>query len=97
MMEKSKVLRAEAVCIIYTMISEYTFDDSIIPNKEENTMAKADPKLLEMAEVFRIPKEAKLKYIILPAVLPGVSKMLSERDALKREKSRSVAQGGETK
>lgn len=59
-------------------------------------MAKADPKLLEMAEVFRIPKEAKLKYIILPAVLPGVSKMLSERDARKREKSRSVAQGGET-
>ena len=31
-------------------------------------MPKADPKLLEMAEVFHIPAKAKLKYIILPAL-----------------------------
>ena len=37
-------------------------------------MGKADPKLLEMAEVFHMPKTARLKYIILPAVMPGLSK-----------------------
>ena len=31
-------------------------------------MPKADPKLLEMAEVFHIPAKSKLKYIILPAL-----------------------------
>ena len=57
-------------------------------------MAKADPKLLEMAEVFHIPKDEKMKYIILPAALPGVSKMLSKRDAQKREKKKNNDQGG---
>ena len=39
-------------------------------------MAKADPKLLEMADVFHIPMAARLKYIILPAKMPGVSRLL---------------------
>ena len=39
-------------------------------------MGKIDPKLLEMAEVFHVPKMAKMKYIILPAILPGLSKLL---------------------
>lgn len=30
-------------------------------------MSEVDPKLLEMAEVFRIPFKEKMKYIILPA------------------------------
>ena len=38
-------------------------------------MGNVDPKLLEMAEVFHIPKRARLKYIILPAILPGLSKL----------------------
>ena len=40
-------------------------------------MGKPDPKLLEMAEVFHIPKAARLKYIILPAAMPGLSKLLN--------------------
>ena len=40
-------------------------------------MAQVDPKLLEMAEVFHIPKSARMKYIILPARVPVLSKMLS--------------------
>ena len=39
-------------------------------------MAKVDPKLLEMADVFHIPKAARMKYIILPAKMPGLSKLL---------------------
>ena len=39
-------------------------------------MKKVDPKLLEMAEVFHIPKKARLKYIILPAIMPGLSKLI---------------------
>ncbi len=39
-------------------------------------MGKVDPKLLEMAEVFNIPKKARLKYIILPAKMPAVSRIL---------------------
>jgi len=38
-------------------------------------MGKVDPKLMEMAEVFHIPKKARLKYIILPAIMPGLSKL----------------------
>ena len=38
-------------------------------------MGKVDPKLLEMAEVFHMPKKARMKYIILPAVMPGLSKL----------------------
>ena len=39
-------------------------------------MGKVDPKLLEMAQVFHMPEKAKLKYIILPAKMPGLSKLL---------------------
>ena len=38
-------------------------------------MGKVDPKLLEMAEVFHMPRKARMKYIILPAVMPGLSKL----------------------
>jgi hypothetical protein len=44
---------------------------------KEIAMAQVDPKLLEMAEVFHIPKSARMKYIILPARVPALSKMLS--------------------
>ncbi len=40
-------------------------------------MGKVDPKLLEMADVFNIPKKARLKYIILPAKMPAISQILS--------------------
>ena len=40
-------------------------------------MSEVDPKLLEMAEVFHIPKKAKLKYIILPTKMPGLSRMMN--------------------
>ncbi len=40
-------------------------------------MGKVDPKLLEMADVFNIPKKARLKYIILPAKMPSVSRALN--------------------
>ena len=39
-------------------------------------MGQVDPKLLEMAEVFHMPKSARMKYIILPAKMPGLSRML---------------------
>ena len=42
-------------------------------------MSEVDPKLLEMAEVFHIPKKAKLKYIILPAKMPGLSKLINRK------------------
>ena len=42
-------------------------------------MGKPDPKLLEMAEVFHIPKDARMKYIILPARMPGLSGMLNKK------------------
>lgn len=40
-------------------------------------MGKVDPKLLEMADVFHIPKSARFRYIILPAKFPGLSALLS--------------------
>ena len=42
-------------------------------------MGKADPKLLEMAEVFHMPRAARIKYIILPALFPGVSGLLRKK------------------
>ena len=44
-------------------------------------MAEVDPKLLEMAEVFHMPKKARMKYIIMPAKMPGLSKLFSGRKA----------------
>ena len=42
-------------------------------------MGEVDPKLLEMAEVFHIHKKAKKKYIILPAKMPGLSKLINRK------------------
>ena len=42
-------------------------------------MGQVDPKLLEMAEVFHMPKSARMKYIILPAKMPGLSRMLHKK------------------
>ena len=44
-------------------------------------MGEVDPKLLEMAEVFHIPKKARMKYIILPAKMPGLSKLMNKKTA----------------
>lgn len=42
-------------------------------------MGEVDPKLLEMAEVFHVPKKARMKYIILPAKMPGLSKLINRK------------------
>ena len=42
-------------------------------------MGEVDPKLLEMAEVFHVPKKAGMKYIILPAKMPGLSKLINRK------------------
>ena len=44
--------------------------------KGPTDMGEIDPKLLEMAEVFHIPKSARMKYIVLPAKMPGLSRLL---------------------
>ena len=54
-------------------------------------MSEVDPKLLEMAEVFHIPKKAKLKYIILPAKMPGLFRMMNRT---KKGKSGNGREGG---
>ena len=55
-----------------------------------NIMGKVDPKLLEMAQVFHMPEKAKMKYIILPAKMPGLSKLLSGKKRGKAEKTGNV-------
>lgn len=40
---------------------------------------KVDPKLLEMAEVFHMPKSAVNRYIIMPAKHPKLYQMLYGR------------------
>lgn len=57
-------------------------------------MGKVDPKLLEMAEVFHVPKKARLKYIILPAKMPGLSRLLSGKHGETAEKTRKQDQEG---
>lgn len=52
-------------------------------------MGKTDPKLLEMAQVFHMPKTARIKYIILPAKLPGLAGLL-------HGKKKSVRSGAES-
>ena len=49
-------------------------------------MGKVDPKLLEMADVFHIPAKARMKYIILPAKMPGLSKLLNGKNAGKTDR-----------
>lgn len=58
-------------------------------------MGKVDPKLLEMAEVFHIPKAARLKYIILPAKMPALSKLLEGKKPAKTENAGNGSPGGE--
>lgn len=55
-------------------------------------MGKVDPKLLEMAEVFHIPKAAKMKYIILPARFPALSALFRGK-----KKSKEHGENGERK
>ena len=57
-------------------------------------MSEVDPKLLEMAEVFHIPKKAKLKYIILPAKMPGLSKMFRKKSQPGASDAARGGQGG---
>ncbi|MBP3873725.1 MAG: hypothetical protein J6E32_08405 [Lachnospiraceae bacterium] len=56
-------------------------------------MGEVDPKLLEMAEVFHIPKSARMKYIILPAKMPALSRMLNKAGNAKRSDSRNQDEG----
>ena len=50
-------------------------------------MGEVDPKLLEMAEVFHIPKKARMKYIILPARMPGLARLMNRKPGAKTEKA----------
>ena len=52
-------------------------------------MGEVDPKLLEMAEVFHIPKKARMKYIILPAKMPGLSKLLGKTKSGKTDNNKT--------
>jgi len=56
-------------------------------------MGEVDPKLLEMAEVFHIPKSARMKYIILPAKMPALSRMLNKTGKAKQPDSRNKDAG----
>ena len=47
--------------------------------RENQKMGKVDPKLLEMAEVFHMPKAARIKYIILPAKMPALARLLNRK------------------
>ena len=57
-------------------------------------MGEVDPKLLEMAEVFHIPKKARLKYIILPAKMPGLSKMFRKKSGAEGHSPERKDKGG---
>lgn len=62
--------------------------------KEAAIMAEVDPKLLEMAEVFHIPKKARLKYIILPAKMPGLSKLFNKKNPADNAGTQKGQKGG---
>ena len=47
--------------------------------KERQPMSEIDPKLLEMAEVFHMPRKARMKYIILPVKAPGLAKLMNRK------------------
>ena len=57
-------------------------------------MQEVDPKLLEMAEVFHIPKKARLKYIILPAKMPGLSRLFRKKNRADASDAARGKQGG---
>lgn len=48
-------------------------------------MKEVDPKLLEMAEVFHMPKKARMKYIILPAKMPALARIVNRKSAGRRQ------------
>lgn len=49
-------------------------------------MAEVDRKLLEMAEVFHMPKSAVNEYIIFPAKFPGLAQKKREKKRREYEK-----------
>lgn len=57
-------------------------------------MGEVDPKLLEMAEVFHIPKKARMKYIILPAKMPGLSRLFGKKSAADTSAAHKGKKGG---
>lgn len=57
-------------------------------------MGEVDPKLLEMAEVFHIPKKAKMKYIILPAKMPGLSGLFHKKRSAGAPEGGKKQEGG---
>ena len=57
-------------------------------------MGDVDPKLLEMAEVFHIPKKARMKYIILPAKMPGLSRLFGKKNAADTSAAKKGRKGG---
>ena len=57
-------------------------------------MGEVDPKLLEMAEVFHVPKKARMKYIILPAKMPGLSKLFGKKTPAGKEQGQNGKKGG---
>jgi ABC-type nitrate/sulfonate/bicarbonate transport system permease component len=57
-------------------------------------MGEVDPKLLEMAEVFHIPKKARMKYIILPAKMPGLSRLFGKKSAADTSAPHKGKKGG---
>ena len=68
--------------------------DRIVHRKGDRNMQEVDPKLLEMAEVFHIPKKARLKYIILPAKMPGLSRMFRKKNRADASDTAHGDQGG---
>ena len=57
-------------------------------------MAQVNPKLLEMAEVFHMPKKARMKYIILPARMPALSGLLNKKKAAEGAAGKPGGKGG---
>ncbi len=57
-------------------------------------MGEVDPKLLEMAKVFHVPKKAVMKYIILPAKAPGLSRIFGAGKSTKASGNPKNDKGG---
>ena len=57
-------------------------------------MGEVDPKLEEMADVFHMPKKARMKYITLPAKMPGLSKLLNKKSGAKASGTAKEQKGG---
>lgn len=50
-----------------------------VTENEQMSREKVDPRLLEMAEVFHMPKSAVNRYIIMPVKHPKLYQMLYGR------------------